>query len=96
MSIFIHGLGLRGYRGIGPDWQFMPSFQKFNFFIGANNSGKSTVLNFISRQLPMIAEVNGHSAPKNEVERLEYHGGLGAGQIGAALAFPVEGISMKL
>jgi hypothetical protein len=29
-------------------------FKKFNFFIGANNSGKSTALNFISKYLPLI------------------------------------------
>lgn len=51
MTLSLHALGLQNYRGIGPDWQFMPAFAKFNFFIGANNAGKSAVLNFLSRHV---------------------------------------------
>lgn len=51
MAAKLLALGLKNYRGIGPDWQLMPKFKKFNFFIGANNSGKSAVLNFLSSQL---------------------------------------------
>ncbi|RAZ76150.1 ATP-dependent nuclease [Mesorhizobium atlanticum] len=52
MSIFLKGLSLQFYRGIGKDIQRMGPFKDFNFFIGANNSGKSTVLNFISDYMP--------------------------------------------
>lgn len=52
--IFLQGLGLKFYRGIGSQAQFMAPFQRFNIFIGANNSGKSTVLNFISRYINHI------------------------------------------
>jgi hypothetical protein len=87
MAIYIHGLGLRGYRGIGPEWQFMRGFCKFNFFIGANNSGKSTILNFISRHLPLVEEQYAQPASKKSVDPLEYHGGLGSGSIGVALSY---------
>lgn len=48
-NIFLKGLQLSGFRGIGKELQTLSPFQKFNFFIGANNSGKSTVIEFIAR-----------------------------------------------
>lgn len=51
MKAKLRALGLKNYRGIGPEWQYMPRFEKFNFFIGANNAGKSAVLNFLNSQL---------------------------------------------
>ena len=56
MTVFLEGLGLRNYRGIGDRTQRLGPFQSFNFFIGANNAGKSSVLNFISDQLPLKIE----------------------------------------
>lgn len=51
MAVYLRALGLKNYRGIG-EWQWMADFADFNIFIGANNTGKSAVLNFISRWLP--------------------------------------------
>lgn len=48
---FLHGLALSGYRGIGSEFQRLGPFQEINFFIGPNNSGKSTVLSFLSTHL---------------------------------------------
>lgn len=53
MAAFLRALGLRNYRGVGPEWAMMSDFRDFNFFIGANNTGKSTVLNFISKWIPL-------------------------------------------
>lgn len=53
MSVFIKGLALANYRGFGPTLQRMGPFREFNFFIGANNAGKSAVLNFISGHFPL-------------------------------------------
>jgi AAA ATPase domain len=53
MTVFLHGLGLQNYRGIGPSPQYMGPFKDFNFFIGANNAGKSAVLNFLSEHVPI-------------------------------------------
>lgn len=89
MTNFLEGLGLRGYRGIGPEWVRMPCFKRFNFFIGANNTGKSTVLNFISRHLPLR---DGRTA---KIDPLEHHGGLGTGSIDVALALPTKQILAK-
>ncbi len=51
MSVFIHALSVQNYRGVG-DEQRIVGLSSFNFFIGANNAGKSTILNVISRHLP--------------------------------------------
>lgn len=50
-SIFLHGVALANYRGIGEKTQFVGPFQEFNFFIGPNNSGKSTILHFLANHL---------------------------------------------
>lgn len=58
MTVFLHGLSLKNFRGIGAA-QYLEPFRKFNFFIGANNVGKSTVLDFIDRYLPDSREAKG-------------------------------------
>jgi hypothetical protein len=50
-KIFLHGLALSNYRGIGPGFQRIGPFQEINFFIGPNNAGKSTVLGFLAAHL---------------------------------------------
>lgn len=51
MSIYLNALALQYFRGIGSDIQKLKSFREFNFFIGANNAGKSTILNYLYRYL---------------------------------------------
>lgn len=75
MPIYLKALALKNYRGIGPTLQKMPNFKSFNFFIGANNAGKSTVLNFISRYLPVAAHQSTYSKPAQELASLEHHEG---------------------
>lgn len=48
---FLHGLALANYRGIGPELQKIGPFRDVNFFVGPNNAGKSTILNFIVEHL---------------------------------------------
>lgn len=88
MPIFLKALALRRYRGIGDTWQQMPDFKTFNFFIGPNNSGKSTVLNFISRHLPPTPPGRSRpSQPARAVDSLELHGGAIGSSIEMALGF---------
>lgn len=54
MPTYLDALSLQFYRGIGPDKQVIGPFSEINLFIGANNSGKSTVLNFIRDRLPFV------------------------------------------
>jgi hypothetical protein len=51
MPIFLKGLALQNFRGIGSELQKLHPFREFNFFIGPNNAGKSTVLDFLARFL---------------------------------------------
>ena len=51
MSVFFHGLKIRYFRGIGNKVQTIAPLSKVNFFIGENNSGKSTVLDFVADAL---------------------------------------------
>ncbi|MGB0799183.1 MAG: hypothetical protein ACPGRD_07680, partial [Planktomarina sp.] len=53
MSVFLHGLKLGYYRGIGPTQTIAP-LKKFNFFVGPNNSGKSALLQFIHSEQTAI------------------------------------------
>lgn len=83
MSIFLKGLSLQYYRGIGEDTQYLAPFAQFNFFIGANNAGKSTVLNFLSRYLKQ-----GRSQLK--IEEVERYRGAVSGETTAGYAIKVE------
>jgi hypothetical protein len=51
MSVFLDGIAAQFYRGIGADVQFIGPFSRMNFFIGANNAGKSIVLGLLAEQL---------------------------------------------
>lgn len=53
MSVYLHGVAARNFRGIGDDYEEASGLARFNFFIGPNNSGKSTFLDLASRYLPM-------------------------------------------
>jgi energy-coupling factor transporter ATP-binding protein EcfA2 len=79
MPVFLDALALQNYRGIGPEWVELPRFKGFNFFIGPNNSGKSTVLNFISKYLPLPSPRGAQGAA---VDTLEVHHGASGHSVG--------------
>ncbi len=60
MTIFLDGVAARYFRGIGPETQYVGPFSKMNFFIGANNSGKSILLELLANQL----SPGSHGRPK--------------------------------
>jgi len=86
MPVYLKALALRNYRGIGNSIQTMPNFKTFNFFIGANNAGKSTVLNFISRHLPKVSAMNEIKSDK-PLDSLEVHGSAGSSKVYMAMGF---------
>lgn len=47
MTIFLQGLGIKGFRSFGNKPQFIYPLGKINLFAGQNNSGKSNVLKYI-------------------------------------------------
>jgi predicted ATPase len=73
MPIYLSSLALKKFRGIGAEFQRMPTFKTFNFFIGANNSGKSTILYFIFRYLPTGFGSHMRLGHKNNIEPLYLH-----------------------
>lgn len=65
----------------------MRTFRRFNFFIGPNNSGKSTVLNFTSKRLPV--ETAHYTNPTvGDLDPLENHSGGTKGAIAFRLGVP--------
>lgn len=54
MSVFLDGIAAQFYRGIGAEVQFIGPFSRMNFFIGANNAGKSIVLGLLAEQLKQV------------------------------------------
>ncbi len=52
MPTYLEGIAVQFYRGIGPETQYIAPFSEMNFFVGANNAGKSVVLNLIKDRLP--------------------------------------------
>ncbi|MBP1843110.1 putative ATPase [Rhizobium petrolearium] len=85
MPVFLHALSLQFYRGIGPETQKLSNFTEFNFFIGANNSGKSTVLNYLSNYLPSQGRRNLPS-----VSALEQYRGQKTGETMVSIGVPIE------
>lgn len=93
MTAYLKSLSLTNYRGI-KDRQTMAGFGDFNFFIGANNSGKSTVLNFISRHLPIPKSLRSGGASNDvvPVEPLERHGGSPTSPVSMAVGYAREDV----
>mgnify|MGYP000459646533 FL=1 len=85
-NTFLHGVGIGFYRGIG-DNQLIGPFSDLNFFVGANNAGKSIVLNFIHERLPFK---EGPAAPKIEPGSPETYRGRKASSLLAAVGVPPE------
>ncbi|MBO9642390.1 MAG: ATP-binding protein [Pseudacidovorax sp.] len=68
-SNFIEGLALANYRGVGGETQFIGPFGKINFFIGANNSGKSTVLHCLSSYFSEQFKAVGKTASIHSIDK---------------------------
>ena len=90
MPIFLNALALRNYRGIGNNLQKMSDFKTFNFFVGANNSGKSSVLSFISNHLSVATKAHIMQALPPSISSLEVHNGETGPPIYMAIGFSVN------
>lgn len=88
MPIFLSGLAIQFYRGIGPEVQYLGPFSDFNFFIGANNAGKSTVLEFLHRHLPSPKDKSRDKRPT--FGALDRYSGDRSGPTVMAIGFPME------
>ena len=83
MPIYLRALALQYYRGVGPKIQKLSPFQEFNFFIGANNAGKSTILDYLRRHL------NHEQNPQQDLP-LEQYRGEASGNTSAAIGIPYD------
>jgi hypothetical protein len=82
--IFLNGLAVQFFRGIGKEVQKLGPFKDFNFFIGANNSGKSTVLDLLHRYL------NTRRSNQVSVHPLDRHNGKESGELTFGLGIPLH------
>ncbi len=85
MSILLQALSLENFRGIGPKPQILTGFEKLNFFIGANNAGKSILLNFISEY---INSDNTRTIGQIDLQSIEHFRGEGGGSPKASVGIP--------
>ncbi|MEG3092925.1 ATP-dependent nuclease [Sphingomonas sp. PB1R3] len=98
MPIFLKALSIKNYRGIGDSVQVMPKFAGFNFFIGANNAGKSTVLNFIERYLPprTLRTIQFGGGQSYNIDNLERHMQQASIPIEVGFGFEVDEVCKKV
>ena len=68
---YLDGIALANFRGIGKDAQRVGPFSQFNFFIGPNNAGKSSVIDYISRYLPYVSAHRKNTENQSPVRDLD-------------------------
>jgi hypothetical protein len=81
---YLHGVALRNYRGVGDSTIFIGPFKRFNFMIGSNNSGKSTVLAVISQKIEALTKGEKYSFSSP----LDIHLGKNSSQVKIGIAIP--------
>lgn len=92
-NVFLHGVALANYRGIGNEIAFIGPFRRFNFMIGANNAGKSCILNFVATHLkPWVCEeLNRYNnGQRKDLEPLDIHLGASRQQVKMGIGIPAE------
>lgn len=97
MPTYLNAIALQFYRGIGPETQYIAPFSEMNFFIGANNAGKSIILNFLHERLPFGSgkEVKEFEASSADVYRGETTGTYTA-SIGVPASKLVSGVKPRI
>lgn len=93
MPIYLNAIALQFYKGIGPETQFVAPFSDVNFFIGANNAGKSIVLNFLSERLPFR---QGDTASRSLNSSVDEYRGSTTGNFMAAVGLPATVALLRL
>lgn len=73
MSIYLRSIAIKNYRGIAGSYEEACGFGKFNVFCGPNNSGKSTVLDFIFKHLPRNQQNGSVDLSRSFIDTLDRH-----------------------
>lgn len=92
MSVYLHGLAVKNFRGIDDEWQEVLGLTQFNFFIGPNNAGKSTILDLVHRYFPLPHK----DGSKRKETALDRHRGPNSGQFAIRVALPVKPVKMDI
>lgn len=92
MTIYLQGIAVGFYRGIGSETQFIAPFSTMNFFIGANNAGKSIILNVIARHLRETST----SKKNTRISDVETYRGRKSGEFFLATGFEPKSVSEAL
>lgn len=92
MSVFLDGIAAQFYRGIGAEVQFIAPFSRMNFFIGANNAGKSIVLALLAEQLSQVK----HGARIKPLNGPELYRGQQTGQFLLAIGRNAESVLKEI
>ena len=85
-AVFLNGFAVQFYRCFGEETQYISGFSKLNYFIGANNSGKSVILNIISELKP------GNNSLLHGMEPADEYIGTTIGQQSAAIGRPMHDV----
>jgi len=98
--VFIDGVALGNYQGIAEDIQFIGPFQRFNFLIGKNNSGKSSILSFIAKHLGNFTKTQPTRSitnpPKEKLGDLDIHIGATLPQVTMGVGFRAQPLKITL
>ena len=96
--VFLHGLALANYRGIGKDINLVGPFQRFNFMIGPNNAGKSCLLRFLANHLnPLVFNHSkSHSNTSTSLDQLDIHIGATTNDVRMGVGVPKSLILDKI
>lgn len=67
----LDGVAVQFYRGIGADVQYIAPFSRMNFFIGANNAGKSIILNLLATHLNSVQNWGGTAFQRRHANEIQ-------------------------
>lgn len=95
MPVYLDGIGVKNFRGIDNEFQHASGLARFNFFIGPNNSGKSTVLDLVSRYFPLQPKQR-HGRGANAPEPLDANRSANAGEFRVRVAVSLERVNQVI
>lgn len=91
-SVFLYGVAFANFRGIGEETAFIGPFSRFNFLIGPNNAGKSSVLIFIAKYARTVVNSDRNSG----VEQFDIPIGRAANAVRMGFGVPASSVRASL
>jgi len=91
-GVYLDGLAVQFYKGIGPEMQFIGPFSQMNIFIGPNNAGKSTILDVLQRHVALKDSRLQTGTP----DPVELYRGATTGTFTLAMGVRAEGFEQRI